>query len=207
MVRALVKVGLLLDPEPAEPTEPEPEHEDEDAAWLASANQAEKEPRPEPIPALPREVRIAGILGAVLFSFAVLEFVDRVTVDSLIARPEDVPAIPDGVAEYARGHGARDVRGLLGLIEEGKLYMPGQSSQAELRRLEEMCRLVLLRGIGTENARRLGALEIYSVGDLALWKPDELTAALSQLDEAGWEPRLRRVSVWVAAARREYARR
>jgi hypothetical protein len=144
--------------------------------------------------------------GVIVFSVVVLEFVDRFTVDSFTPRPEDVPAIPEGVAEFSRRHGGHDVRGLLHLIEEGRLYMPGESSVTELAELEGTCRLVLHAGIGTENARRLRAVGVKTIGDLALWKSDELVTALEGLEERGWSPRPSRVRIWVGSARDVYAR-
>ncbi|MEZ5065636.1 MAG: hypothetical protein R3B81_12960 [bacterium] len=152
---------------------------------------------------LPREVLAVAIAGAVLFSGAMLEILDHTTVDSVTARPETLPGIPDGVAEYARKHGATDVRGLVKLIDEGSLYMPGASSAKELEALEKTCRLSLLRGIGNVNAAHLAAVDVHSIGDLALWKPEELTQALR---DSGVRVHPRRVQVWVQAARKAYAR-
>lgn len=153
-----------------------------------------------------KEVRAVALAGTVVFSFVVLEFVDRRTVDSFTGRPEHVPGIPEGVAEYADRHGARDVRGLIRLIDENRLYVPGASSAESIEALADMARLSELRGIGTENARRLRAAGIGSIEDLALIPADEVTARLAALDEPGWEPRAQRVAVWVRAARREFSR-
>jgi predicted RecB family nuclease len=70
-----------------------------------------------------------------------------------------------------------------------------------MEQLAAQSRLVLLRGIGTENARRLDAVGVRSIADLGAQDPLELTEALSQIHEPGWWPRARRVAVWIAAAR------
>lgn len=147
-----------------------------------------------------------AIYGATaLACMLTLAAMDHWTIDSTIPRPENVPAIPDGIAEYAYKHGHRDVRGLLQLIDEGALYMPGESSAQSLAGLAERCRLVLLRGIGTENARRLYLAGVRSREDLASRNKDELVQALAALNERGWHPSPRRVDVWIKAAQRDLA--
>jgi hypothetical protein len=149
--------------------------------------------------------RLSMIAWAVLSCGLVLEAMDRLTVDSRTPRPEQVPGIPDGVAEYARRHGRTDVRGLLALVEEGRMHIPGESSVREVALLEERCRLVLLRGIGTDNARRLDAVGIRTIDELAAEQPRSLARKLRSA-ERGWWPRERRVTVWVDAARQAAAR-
>jgi hypothetical protein len=185
MARALVAVGLLPDWDaPPEPVASEPA---EDSVRPAKGG-------------LSRGTRISLVAWTVLAAFAVLEGMDRWTVDSRTARPEDVPGIPDGVAQYAHRHGYHDVRGLVTLIDEGRLHVPGASSEQELAKLRETCRLVLLRGIGTANARRLEAVGVHTVDELATRDGSSLAKAL-QGAEAGWTPKPRRVEVWVQAAR------
>lgn len=148
---------------------------------------------------LSKGARLSLIAWTALVSLLVLEGMDRWTVDSRTPRPEDVPAIPDGVAQYAHGHGYHDVKGLLTLIDGGRLHVPGASSEEELARLQNHCRLVLLRGIGTANARRLDAVGVHSIADLAGRDASALSKALQGV-EPGWRPRTRRVAVWVDAA-------
>jgi hypothetical protein len=179
LAAALVHVGLLPD-------------------WRMGAARAA---RSAPPLLKTRGARALGIAGAILFSWGVLSLMDRITIDSFTPRPEDLPGIPDGVAEYAHAHGHHDVQGLLDLIEEGAFYIPGESSEAVQARLKATCRLALLRGIGTSNARRLAAIGIHSIGELAAQNRDQLVRALAALDEPGWRPRPRRVGVWVDAAR------
>jgi hypothetical protein len=142
-----------------------------------------------------------------LFCAFTLVAMDRWTVDSVTARPERVPAIPEGIAEYAHRKGRHDVRGLLDLIDRGLLYMPGESSARVLNGLAERCRLVLLRGIGTENAMRLYRAGVMTRADLAVQEPAALTAALAGSAEPGWSPKPRRVQIWIEAARAEVAGR
>jgi hypothetical protein len=141
------------------------------------------------------------------FSALVLEGMDRWTVDSFVPRSEDILGVPDGVAEYGHRRGAGDIRGILELAERGDFYVPGKSSAERIALFKERCRLVLLRGLGTENARRLDRVGVRTVEELAAWERDALVAALSQLNEPGWRPRPRRVAIWILAARGEMERR
>ena len=183
LAKALIRLGVLPD-------------------WEGAPTIGPVEP-PEPF--VGPQVRRAIVGGLAVASLLVLAGMDRWTIDSFTPRPEDVPGIPDGVADWARPRGGSEVRGLLGLIDDGALYIPGRSSVAVVEGLREHCRLVLLRGIGTRNAARLDRVGVASIADLAAREPAELTAALAALDERGWQPRLRRVMVWVAAARRDAA--
>ena len=94
------------------------------------------------------------------------------------------------------------MRGVLRMLENDEFHVPGESSVAAMNLLTERFRLVLLRGIGTNNARRLDAAGVRTIADLAERDPVELTDALRGVDERGWWPRSRRVRVWVEAARR-----
>ncbi len=141
--------------------------------------------------------------AAALASAFVLTAMERWTIDSFTPRPEDVPAIPDGIAEYAHKKGRHDVRGLLEMINAGMLYMPGESSARVIQGVAERCRIVLLRGIGTANALHLYRAGVRTREDLAAREPDELVAALSALNEPGWQPKPRRVEIWIEAARRD----
>ena len=179
IARALVEVGLL------------PE-------WTKKTDAA-----PSRVLGFKRKQAIYG--ATALACLLTLAAMDRWTIDSTIPRPENVPAIPDGIAEYARKQGHRDVRGLLQLIDEGKLYIPGESSAQLLAGLTERCRLVLLRGIGTENAQRLYLAGVRTRADLAAREKNELVQALSALNERGWRPSPRRVDVWIKAAQRDLA--
>ncbi len=145
-------------------------------------------------------------LGAAALACAfVLAAMDRWTIDSMTARPENIPAIPDGIAEYAHKRGSHDVQGLLNMINAGSLYMPGESSARVLHSLAERCRIVMLRGIGTQNAMRLYRVGVSSREELAARDPDELSGALAALGDPGWSPKPRRVQVWVEAARKDLA--
>jgi hypothetical protein len=154
----------------------------------------------------PAWMKVALGSAALAAAFTLLAM-DRWTVDSTTPRPEGIPAIPDGIAEYAHKRGRHDVHGLLDMIDHGLLYMPGESSARVLQGLAERCRIVLLRGIGTDNALRLWRVGVLTRQDLAARNPDELTAALAELDEPGWTPKPRRVQVWVEGARRDLAGR
>jgi predicted flap endonuclease-1-like 5' DNA nuclease len=180
----------------------------EDASPADASSPADA-PSPAANPAAPAEPRrltpkakLLAIALTTLGSVLVLQGMDRWTVDSLRPRAEDVPGIPDGIAEFVRHRGRDDVVGLLHAIESGDLYVPGQSNERMLRDLERHARIVLLRGIGAKNAARLARVGIDSIDELAAADRDELVAALDAIGERGWEPRPRRVAVWISGARR-----
>lgn len=159
---------------------------------------------PPPRSLAPRRLAIAA---SALATFFILAAMDRWTIDSFTPRPENVPAIPDGVAEYAHKQGRHDVTGLLDMINEGKLYMPGESSAIVIAGLAERCRIVLLRGIGTENALRLYRAGVMTRAQLAENDRDTLVAALQEVADPGWSPKPRRVQAWIEAARRDLGNR
>jgi hypothetical protein len=179
IARALVEAGLL------------PE-------WTKKTDAA---PRRVVAPQLKQAIYGATALACLLTLFAM----DIWTVDSTTPRPENVPAIPDGIAEYAHKHGHHDVRGLLRMIDAGAFNVPGESSAQILAGLAERCRLVLLKGIGTENARRLYLAGVRSRADLAASDKNALVQALNATSEKGWTPSPRRVEVWIRAAQRDLA--
>lgn len=184
IVRALVRLGLLPDWERIGEAKPEVE----EAADVADRR---------------KRRRWIAAAAAAVFALAMLAAMDRATVDSFRASAADVPGIPDGIPTYARHKNLDSPRGVLRLIRAGELYVPGESTATELDQLENTCRLMLLAGIGADNARRLLAVGVHSIEELAARDAKELTAALAALEEPGWHPRPRRVDVWVRAARKE----
>ncbi len=153
-------------------------------------------------PILSGNARAGAIAGAVILSGVVLAGMDRWTVDSVTPRPETVPGIPDGIAEYAAQRGVRDLDGIIKMIDAGQLRVPGASSAEAMQALRDRCELALLGGIGTENVGRLTRAGISSVEELALLSPEEVTQRLDA-SQPGWSPHPRRVDVWVRAARAE----
>jgi hypothetical protein len=146
--------------------------------------------------------RTIAATSTVIISLLTLRLMDWLTIDSFAPRAENIPNIPDGIVEYARDQGKGDIRGVLEMAEAGEFYIPGESSTQTIQQLGGQARLVLLRGIGTENARRLDLAGVRSTEELAAREADALLAALRELDEPGWWPRERRVRVWIAAAQR-----
>lgn len=226
MARALVRLGLLPDWEQVAGGTGEAEaeaHGAEADATSATPADAEADATTEPSPdaasgadteagtdaaaAAPGLLRgrrkPLAVAAAAGLSLLTLAGMDRWTVDSFTAHAADVPGIPDGIPEYAVEQHLDSPRGLLRLIAEGKLYVPGESNAVMLDHLQNACRLSILDEIGTDNAGRLIAAGIGSVEALAASDPAELTARLGALDEPGWHPRPRRVAEWIRAARRE----
>lgn len=181
MARALVALDILPD-------------------WrIVTTSEAATTVSPRSAPSVNRRAAVIG--AAVIFSALALGGVDRFTVDSVTPRPAAIPGIPDGVADYAARHDQHDVRGLLQLIERGRLDMPGASGEAEVALLRERCRLVLLRGIGTDNARRLDRVGVRTIDELAASDPADLVGRL-ETAERNWRPHPRRVQTWILAAQR-----
>jgi len=183
IARALVRLGVLPDWERVGPAEVEAEATDQPSA-----------------PSRGRRVAVGA--AAAVFSLVMLAAMDRATIDSFRASAADIPGIPEGVPAFARHKHLDNARGVLRLIRSGDLYVPGESAATELAQLEETCRLILLAGIGADNARRLEAVGVSSVEELAAQDPAKLTAELAALHEPGWRPHPRRVKVWVEAARK-----
>lgn len=139
--------------------------------------------------------------AAALFSLAVLQGVDRWTVDSWYPEIRDLPGIPasavaalvaagvDGVPELARMRPAEIARGA---------GIPPRVAEEAV----EVARLAALRGLGAENATALRRAGIGSVCELARAEPARVAAAVRAVRDdprAGFAPRVR---VWVRAAGR-----
>jgi len=142
-----------------------------------------------------RAVAVALTLAAGLLT---LNAMDRDTVAASVPRLSGVAPL-DGVARAAlRDDGARSVKALAGLSDEG-LAAVSRAAEIDpkvLRDARAWARLARLKGLGNANTARLWALGIRSTGDLARQDPAALAARL------GAPFTERRLRVWVRAAGR-----
>lgn len=150
-------------------------------------------PRWGRVRAAPAWVRATAAAGAVLFSGLVLAGIDRWTVSSETPRLSELPGAPAArlaaagydVFTLARAH-ASELAARAGLPAE------------QAAGLVAAARVATLRGIGTENTRRLRSVSIESVEQLAQADAETVAARLGESAA--------RVKVWVRAARAARAR-
>jgi hypothetical protein len=159
----------------------------------------------------PRALRAGAALAALLFTAAVLVGMERRTISSYSPRLADLRGAPAAglegagfdVFSLAEASPAR-VADLIAAAGDAARSRSGVPHELEARRWIESARLAALRGIGTRNLRRLEALGIHTVRDLAAADPAVLARRLAAA--GGEEVLLARVQLWVRAARREAAR-
>ena len=167
------------------------------AAWQALVMTGLAVPREGEMRPAPVFARAA--VGALTVAFAALALLsmERAAVASTAPRIEELPS-PAAVVSY----GERDV---FSLARQSPLEVARASgiSVAAAERWVAAARLAALRGIGSENARRLAAVGVTSIDALAASSPEALARRLAAAGEPIPEARLR---VWVRAAREEVAR-
>jgi predicted flap endonuclease-1-like 5' DNA nuclease len=143
-----------------------------------------------------------------VISLGTLHLMERETVDSFIPRPTNMtlvatdPALAGRLAEL----GVRDVQRLAKLLERGDAAERLGISPERRDLLSAQTDLVLLRGIGTENAERLAAVGVNDVEELARTDAGGLESWLRAADPR-YEPRPARIRVWIRGAQREIAAR
>ncbi|HSH74675.1 MAG TPA: DUF4332 domain-containing protein [Longimicrobiales bacterium] len=131
-------------------------------------------------------------LGVSVSCAAVLAGMERWTITSVTPTLEEV-AGPAAPRLEAAGY---DVFSLAGADPDGlELATGSPDASTWVRR----ARLMVLRGIGAENALRLEAAGVTSIAELAAADPEELMAAL--MDAGAPHIRAARVRVWVKGAR------
>lgn len=143
----------------------------------------------------------AGIvLAAAAIVVMSLPLMDRMTVDSMIPRPGDLPAVDEALASRLAELGVTDLAALPELLAEPDSAERLGISAARHTRLADQTELALLRGIGTHNTARLVAVGVGNVTELARTDATGLAGWLIAAD-ASYHPRLARLSVWIRAAR------
>jgi hypothetical protein len=136
----------------------------------------------------------------------VLQGMEERTISSYTPRLEQLPGVPAEALQRA-GHDVfslararpRDVADQVALFEGVEASDPEPADTRRARTWVEAARLAALRGIGTENARRLMAVGVDSVHELARSDPNWLAGEIAATGE---EVPPARVRVWVRAARR-----
>lgn len=166
---------------------------------LASYGISTPEERPEGPIRVRRKV-VTAALG-VAFGVFVLLGMERYTISSTTPSLAEVPGLPESVAFRLAANGASPFQ--LAVTSPAELARTAGTGVEEAARWVQSLRLVMLRGIGTENARRLASLGVRDIGTLATQDPDTLAQRL--LATPGGRPARARptpaeVRVWVRAA-------
>ncbi|MBI1723687.1 MAG: DUF4332 domain-containing protein [Gemmatimonadetes bacterium] len=143
---------------------------------------------------------VTAVLG-VAFGVIVLFGMERFTISSTTPLLVEVPGLPASVAYKLAAEGASPFQ--LAEVSAAELARSAGGGVEEAARWARALRLVTLRGIGTENARRLASVGIRDIETLAVQDPDTLAARLRR-GGASSAPRTRptpaEVRVWVRAA-------
>jgi predicted flap endonuclease-1-like 5' DNA nuclease len=143
-----------------------------------------------------RRRRLAAAVGAVTFSLIVLRAMEGTTVSSLGPRLSDVPEVPAAALARA-GYDAF----ALANAQPAAVAADANAAADEARSWIEFARLATLRGIGTDNARKLNRLGIGTVEQLAAADATSIARGLERID--GRDVVEARIRVWVRAARRQ----
>ena len=139
--------------------------------------------------------RLGAALGALAFSIFVLLGIEQMTVDSRKPELEHFVELP---ARELRAH-HYDIFKLAKASPDQIAAIMGTSHESALRWVET-AQLATLRGMGTDNVRRLHALGIHTLQRLAATDWRVLDAQLEQM--TGTEVVDARVRVWIRGARR-----
>jgi hypothetical protein len=145
--------------------------------------------------------KVATAAVGVLFALVVLAGMERYTISSTTPSLVEVPGLPPSVAFRLVAAGESPFQ--LAEMPAAVLARQIGTSVDEARRWIEAARLVTLRGIGTENARRLARVGVTDVATLAIQDPDSLAARLRSSPPADRRlPTPAETRVWVKAALR-----
>jgi len=146
--------------------------------------------------------KVGTAVAGVAFAVAVLVGMERFTISSTTPQLIGVPGLPASVAFQLASEGMSPFA--LARVPADELAVQADVSLDQAAQWIESARLCTLRGIGTDNARRLAALGVTDVATLARQDPETLAARLR--GAAPRDPRARRPTsaearVWVRAAR------
>ena len=166
------------------------------ATWQALVVAGLAIPRDGEARAAPTLARAVVVVLAAAFAALSLLAMERATVASTTPRIEDLPS-PAAVVSY----GDWDVFTLAGQSPVEVARASGIPVVAA-ERWVAAARLAALRGIGSDNARRLASVGVTSIDALAVSSPQTLARRLATRHEPIPEARLR---VWVRAAREDIA--
>jgi hypothetical protein len=149
-------------------------------------------------------IQAATGLAAALLVVTSLVLMDRFTVDSMTPRPGDLPGVDQALAERLETLGVRDVASLPALLAETGSAERLKISDGAHRRLADQAELALLRGIGAVHTRKLVAVGVGTIEELARADAAGLEGWLLAVDPE-YRPRPARLRVWIRAARARIA--
>jgi hypothetical protein len=138
----------------------------------------------------------------VAFAVFVLLGMERFSISSTTPQLIGVPGLPPSVAFLLGASGKSPFT--LAREPASELARETDASLDQALRWIEAARLCTLRGIGTDNARRLTAIGVADVATLAHQDPDSLAARIRALgagDRPPHRPTPEQARVWVRAAR------
>ena len=143
--------------------------------------------------------KVLTAAAGVAFGLAVLSGMERYTISSTTPSLVEVPGMPASAAFRLLQAGESPFQ--LARMPASAVAREAGASVDEAQRWIEAARLVTLRGIGTENARRLAAIGVTSVASLAIQDPDLLARRLAaRPGDRRLRPTPAEVRVWVRAA-------
>jgi len=147
--------------------------------------------------------KVVTAAAGVAFSVCVLAGMERFSISSTTPQLLGVPGLPASVAFRLGAAGKSPFT--IAHEPASALARETDASMDQALRWIESARLCTLRGIGTDNARRLMRIGVADVATLARQDPDTLVARLrAARGGAAWRPTPAEARVWVRAARAVY---
>jgi hypothetical protein len=149
---------------------------------------------------------VVAVVGAIVFSIAVLFGMDRWNTDSLRPRLSEMWLANPAQIERLADTPYVDLFALAGADPEAVAAATGAPA-ADAQDWVSAAQLIILRGIGVDNARLLWDSGVNSVGELAAADPDALATQLQASSERPRVATAPKVRVWVSSAQRYQAGR
>ena len=147
------------------------------------------------------QLKVGTAVAGVAFAVFVLAGMEHFTITSTTPRLLDVPGLPASAAFRLGASGKSPFE--LASEPASQVARETDASVDDALRWIQAARLVTLRGIGTDNARRLTEIGVMDVPTLAHQDPDTLVARLRArpADPPPRSPTPAQARVWVKAAR------
>ncbi|HXY19634.1 MAG TPA: DUF4332 domain-containing protein [Gemmatimonadales bacterium] len=147
------------------------------------------------------QLKVGTAVAGVAFAVFVLAGMEHFTITSTTPRLLDVPGLPASAAFRLGASGKSPFE--LASEPASQVARETDASVDDALRWIQAARLVTLRGIGTDNARRLTEIGVMDVPTLARQDPDTLVARLRArpADPPPRSPTPAQARVWVKAAR------
>jgi hypothetical protein len=167
--------------------------------WEESTYSLRREKRTRPLTMFLTALLWAG------FAFPMFGGIDLRTVDSYYPRLQDAYWIESRSQKELPKVGITTLEELISKTEAKKerdeLALRLLVPKEEMNRWVEMTRLVLLKGLGVENLKRLEQAGVHSVSALAAEDPERLYGKLGKVSQGGRPPRKAKIKVWIKEAR------